>query len=117
MNQANEVGTSPPRGRRRVPHEAAEARLTEALGTPARPSDEVTVHDSPATCPACGSSDVLWGCDSSHQNRPREEIHPLVWHETERMADSFLCRACDAGWIEPDEPEPITWVRPYWRIG
>jgi hypothetical protein len=30
------------------------------------------------------------------------------------MADSFICRSCDAGWIEPDEAKPITWVRPYW---
>ena len=47
----------------------------------------------------------------------RDRIHPLVWHPTEWMADSFVCGACDAGWIEPDDAEPITWVRPYWRAG
>jgi hypothetical protein len=30
------------------------------------------------------------------------------------MADTFICRDCQAGWIEPDQPEQITWVRPYW---
>ena len=50
------------------------------------------------------------------QNRSRDEIHELVWHETEWMADSFVCRECWAGWIEPDDPLPITWVRPYWRL-
>ena len=36
---------------------------------------------------------------------------PVVWHATEQMADSYVCRAGDAGWIEPDEPGPISWVR------
>ena len=57
----------------------------------------------------------MWGCDSE-QEKTREEIHPLVWHDSEWMADSFICRDCQAGWIEPDEPDVITWVRPYWRI-
>jgi len=26
------------------------------------------------------------------------------------MADSFVCRDCDAGWIEPDEASAITWL-------
>jgi hypothetical protein len=56
----------------------------------------------------------MWGCDPE-QLRGKDEIHPLVWHETEWLADSFMCRDCHAGWIEPDEPETITWVRPYWR--
>jgi hypothetical protein len=32
------------------------------------------------------------------------------------MADSYICRACDAGWVEPDDPKPITWARPHWRV-
>lgn len=31
------------------------------------------------------------------------------------MADTFICRHCHAGWIEPEGPQPITWVRPYWK--
>lgn len=65
------------------------------------------------TCPACGGNRVMWGCDNE-QTHERDRLHPLVWHETEWMADTFLCRDCHAGWIEPDDPEPITWVRPYW---
>jgi hypothetical protein len=57
----------------------------------------------------------MWGCDPE-QPRERHEIHPLVWHETAWLADSFICQDCNAGWIEPDEPKPITWVRPYWRV-
>ena len=64
-------------------------------------------------CPACGSKRIRWGCDPAEM-RGRAEIHPLVWHETHWMADSFVCLECEAGWIEPDDPEPITWVRPYW---
>ena len=71
------------------------------------------VSEGPDTCPACGSNSVMWGCDPD-QTRDREEIHPLVWHETAWMADTYLCQDCHAGWIEPDAPEPITWVRPYW---
>ncbi len=70
---------------------------------------------SPSACPACNSAEIEWGC-SDYQQRSKEEIHPLVWHETQWMADSFVCRTCHAGWIEPDDPEPITWVRPYWRV-
>jgi hypothetical protein len=70
---------------------------------------------SPSTCPACGASDVMWGCDEQVTS-DRNRIHPLVWHPTEWMADSFVCGACDAGWIEPDDPAPIVWVRPYWIV-
>ena len=89
--------------------------LSEHLG------DEVTLPEGawtdrgPRTCPACGSTNLMWGYDQA-QHRQRDEIHPLVWHETQAMADSFICRDCWAGRIEPDEPEPITWVRPYWRV-
>lgn len=59
---------------------------------------------------------VIWGCDDN-VIQDRDRIHPLVWHPTEWMADSFVCGSCDAGWIEPDDAEPITWIRPYWRVG
>ena len=114
--EANEVGTAPPRGRLVVPHEAAEEDLSKLAGTPVRLPDEAVVTRGPMACPACGSADVAWGC-GPEQQRSRDEIHPLVWHETAWMADTFICRKCDAGWIEPDDPEPITWVRPYWRLG
>jgi hypothetical protein len=31
----------------------------------------------PSTCPACGSANVMWGCDPE-QLRDTDEIHPLV---------------------------------------
>lgn len=77
--------------------------------------ENVVVSGGPKTCPACGSSELMWGF-ATEQTRTQDEIHPLVWHETEWMADSFICKVCSAGWIEPDDPEPFTWVRPYWRV-
>jgi hypothetical protein len=111
----NEVGTSAPRGRQVVPAEEAEAKLSEIARTPITLPKGARVTRGPETCPACGSRNVIWGCDSS-QRKDREEIHPLVWDEEAWMADSFVCRDCDAGWIEPDEASAITWVRPYWVI-
>lgn len=111
----NEVGTAPPRGRPRVPHSDVEHGLSESLREDVRLPERAVVFGSPASCPACGSRRVIWGCDE-RQTRTRDEIHPVVWQETEWMADSFICQQCDAGWIETDEPEPITWVRPYWRV-
>ena len=40
----------------------------------------------------------------------------MVWDEDAWMADSYVWFSCSAGWVESDEPEPITWVRPYWRV-
>jgi hypothetical protein len=73
------------------------------------------VHGGPETCPACGSKNLTWGCDPE-LTRDRDEIHPLVWHETAWMADTFICQDCHAGWIEPNDPAVITWVRPYWKV-
>jgi hypothetical protein len=111
----NEVGTAPPRGRPEIARRDAERQLSDAIGQSVQLPNNAIVHGRPETCPACGAAEIEWGC-SDYQHRPKEEIHPLVWHETQWMADSFVCRACDAGWIEPDEPQPITWVRPYWRV-
>ena len=112
---ANEIGTGPALGRRRFDRSVAEGQLSEALGKAFRLPDRSVVSVGPEACPACGSSNVMWGCDQ-RQTRTREEIHPVVWHETEWMADSFVCLDCDAGWIEPDDPGVLTWARPYWRI-
>lgn len=111
----NEVGTAAPRGRPRVAREDAERQLTEVTGHSVRLPENAVVSSHPTTCPACGSTTVEWGC-SEYVTHSKEEIHPLVWDEVAWMADSFVCRTCDAGWVEPDDPQPITWVRPYWRL-
>ena len=33
----------------------------------------------------------------------RDQVHPVLWHETEQLADSFVGTNCDAGWYEPDD--------------
>jgi hypothetical protein len=109
----NEVGTAVGRGREVVPSHEADQLLSELVGKESRLPDRAVMSRGPTTCPVCGARNVMWGCDPD-QTREREQIHPLVWHETAWMADTFICRDCHAGWIEPDDPEPITWVRPYW---
>lgn len=111
----NEVGTAAPRGRPVIARDEADQLLSDLAGESIRLPEGAQVHGSPATCPACRSDAVIWGCDERVMHT-RESIHPFVWHDTEWMADSYVCGDCDAGWIEPDEPEVITWVRPYWRI-
>lgn len=107
----NEVGFAPGRGRDVVPTEKANQLLSELAGKESLLPEGAVMSSGPSTCPACGGSQVMWGCDVEQE---RDELHLLVWHETAWMADTFICRACHAGWIEPDDPEPITWVRPYW---
>lgn len=111
----NEVGRASPRGRPRIPLNVAEEQLSRLAAAGVVLGPNVSVYRNPETCPACGSKNLMWGCDPE-QTRERSGIHPLVWHETEMMADSFICRDCHAGWIEPDAPEVITWVRPYWVV-
>jgi hypothetical protein len=113
--KSNEVGKAPPRGRPTVSTGVAEDELSRIRGKSVALPPGIIVHGAPKTCPACDSPRIMWGCDPE-QKLDREDIHPLVWHDTEWMADSFVCRACDAGWIEPDQPETITWVRPYWPV-
>lgn len=98
-----------------IANDEADRLLSDLAGKDVRLPEGAQVHGSPAACPACGSDAVIWGCDE-RITHTRESIHPLVWDETEWMADSYVCGACDAGWIEPDEPEVINWVRPYWRV-
>ena len=110
----NEIGTAPGRGREVVPPDEADLFLSGLVGMEMHLPERAIVSRGPTTCPACGARSVLWGCDPDQSPREREQIHRLVWHETQWMADTFICRDCHAGWIEPDDPEPITWVRPYW---
>jgi len=111
----NEIGTTVGLGRPVLPRAEVERRLGDAAGHPVQLPQRAAVSGPPAMCPACGSGRLMWGCDPD-QTRDRDEIHPLVWHETEWMADSFICRDCDAGWIQPDDAGPVTWVRPYWVV-
>lgn len=113
MPDGNEIGVSPPRSRSRVSVDETERKLSAHFGTDITLPADAVVSGSPGTCPACGGKSVMWGCDPEQQRR-KDEIHPLVWHETQWMADSFICRDCNAGWVEPDDPQPVTWVRPYW---
>ena len=112
----NEVGTAPSRGLPKIEHDVAEQQLSDLVGRPFQLSENAVVSTHPTTCPACGAATVEWGC-SDYVTQTKEEIHPLVWDESEWMADSFVCRTCHAGWFEDDDSEPITWVRPYWRVG
>ncbi len=109
----HETGTALPRGLPVVGRDDAARLLGGLLGEVVHLGRRVRVLGPPETCPACGGTSLLWGC-ADDQDRDLEEIHPLARHETELLADSYFCRDCDAGWVEPDDPEPITWVRPYW---
>src|SRR5262245_3058485 len=99
----NEVGIAFPRARPRRSREDVEHFLSEKLDSSISLPENAIVTGAPESCPACGSAQVMWGCDEE-QERTREEIHPLVWHAEAWMADSYICRDCDAGWIEPDDP-------------
>lgn len=112
---SNKVGTSEPRGRPKLPRAEVQSQLSELSGSEIRLPDRAVAMSGPETCPACGAPDPIWGCDRRIVLR-QPEIHPKVWDPAAWMADSFVCRTCSAGWVEPDEPEPITWVRPYWCI-
>ncbi len=114
-HQTNETGTAEMPGRPVVPTTDADDLLTGLAGREIILPETAVMTMGPESCPACGARTVMWGCDPE-QSLSREEIHPLVWHETEWMADTFICRTCDAGWIQPDDPGQITWVRPYWVV-
>jgi hypothetical protein len=111
----NEIGVAEPRGRPGERPHVVNDMLSRLANEPIELGSNVVAYRSPETCPACGSYEVIWGCDDKVIN-DRNQIHPLVWHETEWMADSFVCASCSAGWIEPEDAVPITWIRPYWRI-
>jgi hypothetical protein len=115
MMSPNEIGTAPGRGRRVIAREDAEVRLSDLAGPQIHMPERAVMTEGPDACPACGASTVVWGCDPTATDLAMAKIHPAVWSEDAWMADSFLCRTCHGGWIEPDDPSPITWVRPYWR--
>ena len=112
----NEVGRAARPGRIQLDRAEVEQTLSRIARTPIRLPVGVIATTPPAICPACGSTNVIWGCDPDLPARPQPEIHPLVWDAAGWMADSFVCLDCDAGWIEPDEAAETTWVRPYWKI-
>ena len=116
VNERNEIGEAPARRQISVDLPEVGDALSTSVGRELKFPEASFATAGPSTCPACGSADLFWGCDPEHQRRSRFEIHPLVWHDEEWMADTYICRACDAGWIEPDDPAPITWVRPYWLV-
>lgn len=109
--ERNEVGEAPPHGRRKLSSGDAERLLAVRFGKPVTLPQGAVVTSGPNTCPACGSAAVEWATTAVQLDRDR--VHPVVWHETEQLADSFVCTSCDAGWYEP---EPFRWVRPYWII-
>jgi hypothetical protein len=91
--------------------EEVERDLSVMMGRDVDLPEGVVGFGAPETCPACGSQSVIWAVDSTEGR----EVHPLIWHETQRLADSWLCEACNAGWIEAaGDPKQITWVRPWW---
>jgi hypothetical protein len=109
-NGDHEIGIAPPRGRPKLDRDNTNRKLTAIAGQDIHLPDGAIVTGGPATCPACGSGRVEWAVFAAKGR----EAHPVVWHDTEWLADSFICMECNAGWVEPDDPEPITWVRPYW---
>jgi hypothetical protein len=113
-SEGNEVGTARPRGRPVLERGAVERDLSEIAGNEIRLPEGAVTHGGPATCPACGSRNLTWAVVGT--DKGQEELHPVVWDETEWLADTFLCEECSAGWIEPDDAAPITWVRPYWLV-
>jgi hypothetical protein len=115
VEDRNEVGHAAPRGRRTVAAANAERELADRFGEPVDLPAGALVITGPTTCPACGATTVEWAALAVQLER--DQVHPILWHETERLADSFICATCDAGWYEPDDPRPFRWVRPYWIIG
>jgi hypothetical protein len=86
--------------------------MSQTFRKPVKLPPGVAITGGPESCPACGSQEIMWGCNPS-QTKGKAEIHPLVWSE-QGMADSWICESCQAGWVERREVAPLTWVRPYW---
>ena len=111
---ANEIGTASARGREVVQHGEAVDLLSGTAGARVQLPDQALVLRGPSSCPACGAASIAWAYDTSRQTRSEDDFHPLLVDEIDRLAETFCCRDCSAGWIEPNDVEPITWVRPYW---
>jgi hypothetical protein len=111
VTQEPEIGSAEPRGRPRIPLPEAGRILSDLTGESVELGPNIVAHGGPTTCPACGSAKIEWAVQL--HDVTEEDVHPLIWHKTEWLADTWVCNVCQAGWIEPDEPAPITWVRPY----
>jgi hypothetical protein len=77
---SNEIGHGPVRARPSVKKGPVERWLSGQLGKRVRLGPKIVVSGRPTTCPACGSKNLMWGCDTE-QKRTKEEVHPLVWDE------------------------------------
>lgn len=97
-----------------VPVEEADQQLSAIAGTPVSLGDHLAMTAGPESCPACGSSDLEDALRHQIEGVGQRDVHPVVWGDGYGLADTYVCRACGAGWIEGFKPHPITWVRP-WR--
>jgi hypothetical protein len=98
----------------RVPAEEADRQLSDLAGKAISLGESLAMSSGPESCPACGSTNVEDALRYQIDGLEREDVHPIVWGEGCALADTYVCRDCDAGWIEGFKPHPITWVRP-WR--
>jgi predicted RNA-binding Zn-ribbon protein involved in translation (DUF1610 family) len=106
----HEIGVAPPRRLARLSPDAAARLLSAALGREILLPETATVIVSPPGCPACGGGPIQRAFLVANGRK----AHPAMWHEIARLADSYVCEECGAGWIERDEHSPMTWVRPCW---
>jgi hypothetical protein len=86
--------------------------MSTQLGREVVIPEGATVLRGPKTCPACGALAIAWA--STVPGLTVDQADPLL-DDGQGLAEVFICKTCDAGWIEPEEPTPITWVRPYKR--
>lgn len=109
----HEIGHAPPRGLPKVPAEDADEQLSAIAGSPISLGENLVMSCGPASCPACGSSDVEDALGYMIDGLGKDGVHPIVWGDGYGLADTYVCRNCGAGWIEGVKPHPITWVRPW----
>jgi hypothetical protein len=69
---SNEIGHGPVRARPSVKKGPVERWLSKRLGRRVRLGPKVVVSGGPTACPACGSENVMWGCDEE-QRRTEED--------------------------------------------
>lgn len=113
---SHEIGTGEPRGRPTMSLDEANETLSGAAGRRIKLPQRAVVSTGPETCAACGAAGPMWGDDPRQKLEP-PQLHQLTCDSAFGASDSFFCQTCFAGWIEPDDPEPITWVRPHWKLG
>ena len=105
-----EIGQAPSR-QRSHDKPGAEQVVSDLLKQEVSLGPDVRVSWGPTLCPRCGSEDIVWFFGIQPQV-PLAEVHTAL-QDRVTLADTYVCRTCHAGWIEPDQPEPITWVRPF----